>query len=550
MLFFRLGSVPLMQPDEGRNSEVAREMAVGSSWLVPTLEGLPYLDKPALYFAMVAASLSVFGVNEWGARLPSALSGVAILAMVYRFSSRHFSRATAAFGVIVLATSPLFFAFSRIVILDATLAACTVAAVFSAFTAESGPVPDRRWHAAAAAFSGIGVLVKGPVGVLVPAAVVVVYFWVDGRASALKRVFAVRNVVIVLALVVPWFAALVRAYPEFAHYGLVEETLTRFFTPSFNRGGPFWYFVPALLISIFPWALLFVPAAFGAWPARDRLTAADRLLVTWVIVVVVFFSLSRTKQPAYILTAVVAAAALVARGLGRAWTNRGGRATRLVARGSLVLAGIALVAAGALGIAAARGIAGPGRLSAMPDDARAIWLSWPRFVTALLIVAVLAAAAYWKRNVGLSVAAFAAFPLALVTVAFPAYAGFARARSAKPLAGVLASAPADAEIACFEAYPAGLSFYLGRTITVVSESAKPLRSNFILYWMSRTASAPAALVLPSDRDRWLAHGPRTVRIVAPDEAHADLAAWLGGGVPVEPLVPGWWGASVPSSASR
>jgi len=126
MLFWGLGSVPLMQPDEGRNAEVAREMAVSGSWLVPTLEGHAYLDKPAAYFATVAASLELFGVNEWGARVPSALFGLAILALVYAFAARAYDRATAAFAVIVVATSPMVFAFSRIVIMDIALGACTL----------------------------------------------------------------------------------------------------------------------------------------------------------------------------------------------------------------------------------------------------------------------------------------------------------------------------------------------------------------------------------------------------------------------------------------
>src|SRR5882762_7763776 len=116
MLFSGLGSVPLMQPDEGRNAEIAREMAVTGSWLVPTLEGHPRLDKPAAYFAAVALSLRMFGANEWGARMPSALCGLAILALVYAFARREYDPATAALAAIVIATSPMAFAFSRIVI--------------------------------------------------------------------------------------------------------------------------------------------------------------------------------------------------------------------------------------------------------------------------------------------------------------------------------------------------------------------------------------------------------------------------------------------------
>ena len=128
MLFSGLGSVPLMQPDEGRNSEVAREMAVTGSWLVPTLEGHPYLDKPAAYFAAVAVTIRLFGANEWGARLPSALCELLILVMVYVFAKRQYDSATAALAVIVVATSPMVFAFSRIVIMDVALGVCTIAA--------------------------------------------------------------------------------------------------------------------------------------------------------------------------------------------------------------------------------------------------------------------------------------------------------------------------------------------------------------------------------------------------------------------------------------
>src|SRR5258706_12772677 len=165
-------------------------------------------------------------------------------------------------------------------------------------------------------------LVKGPVGALVPAAVLVVYFWTDGRPRALRRVFAPVNVLIMLGLFLPWFAALVRAHPEFAHYGIVEETFNRFFTRAFNRGQPFWYYGPTLLGALFPWTFLLVPMAFAAWSARSRLSRADRLFIVWTIVVIVFFSMSRTKQSDYILSGVVAAAAGIGRGLGFAWHHR------------------------------------------------------------------------------------------------------------------------------------------------------------------------------------------------------------------------------------
>jgi 4-amino-4-deoxy-L-arabinose transferase-like glycosyltransferase len=548
MLFSGLGSLPLMQPDEGRNSEVAREMAVSGSWLVPTLEGHPYLDKPAAYFAAVAVSLRVFGVNEWGARLPSALCGLLILVLLFAFARRQFDPVTAALAVIVVATSPMVFAFSRIVIMDIALGLCTVAAILAAFVAEEGDAPDRRWHVAGAAAAGLGMLVKGPVGALVPAAVLAVFFWSDGRGHALRRVFAPWNVIIVLGLFLPWFAALVHAHPEFAHYGLVEETFNRFFTPAFQRGQPFWFFGPVLLVTFFPWTLLLVPMSFAAWSARGRFTRADRLFMAWAIVVIVSFSLSRTKQPGYILTGVVAAAVCVARGLGYAWRNREGRAARLVARGAWALAGFAVVSAAALGVAVARGAADAGRLATMTARERSLWSMWPAFLIVLLAVAALGVAAGAGRRAGYAVAAFALIPLALVTVWLPAVSGYALSRSAKPLADLLGSLPGDTEIACVDGYPPGLSFYLGRTLTLISKDATPLRSNFVLYWMRHAPVRPPTLVDPSGRDGWLASRGTAAFVLAPDSSRADLDVWLGPRFPVAVVAPGWWGASIPRPA--
>lgn len=550
MLFSGLGSVPLMQPDEGRNSEVAREMAVTGSWLVPTLEGHPYLDKPAAYFAAVAVTIRLFGANEWGARMPSALCELLILAMVYAFARRRYDPPTAALSVIVVATSPMVFAFSRIVIMDIALAACTVAAILAAFVAEDGAAPDRRWHAAGAAAVGLGMLVKGPVGAAVPAAVLVVFFIIDGRPRALRRVFAPVNVLIVAALFVPWFAALCRAHPEFFHYGVVQETLGRFFTPAFNRGQPFWYYGPILLEALLPWTVLFVPMAVAAVLARSRWTSADRLFVVWTIVVIVFFSLSRTKQPGYILTGAIAAAVLVGRGLGYAWRNRDGRAARLVARGSLALAVLTLAGAAALGWAIAHGKASPANLAGMTAEQQSMWMTWPALLAVLIAMSLLGAWAFLRRNAGIAVAAFALCPVALVTVMLPAVVDFADARSAKSLAAGLAALPPATELACLDGYPAGLSFYLGRTLTIISDTAEPLRSNFILYWLRTTPARPATIVLPSERDRWLSSRMTPAIVLAPDSAHADLADWLGSRVPLQAAPNGWWLASVPRQQAR
>ena len=186
MLFFRLGDFPLMEPDEGRNAEVSREMLNSGSWLVPTLDGIPYLDKPAFFFRSVALAMSFFGQNEMAARLPSALSWPRNSRNVIRFLPAALRRAGCVRGGPGGSTTPFLFAFSRLVIMDTMLGFFTCAAIFAACLAEeaearSDPRARRFWYLASAAAAGCGTLVKGPVGFLIPALVVTIFNRVDGR---------------------------------------------------------------------------------------------------------------------------------------------------------------------------------------------------------------------------------------------------------------------------------------------------------------------------------------------------------------------------------
>ncbi len=139
----RLGRLPLTDPDEGRNAEVAREMLVSGSWIVPTYDGVPYLDKPALYFRTVAASFRAFGFHEWAARLPSVLSALALFGLLYAFCRGIWGGGAAALAVLVAAASPLVVIFARAVIFDMPLALFVSAAILAVFEAERRVGPPR-----------------------------------------------------------------------------------------------------------------------------------------------------------------------------------------------------------------------------------------------------------------------------------------------------------------------------------------------------------------------------------------------------------------------
>ena len=220
------GYLPLLAPDEGRNAEVAREMKESGAWLVPTYNGATYLDKPAFFFKVVALSLAAFGDTETAARLPSAAAGVGLTLLVFAFCRRVYGTRCGLLAVIVVATTPLFVAFARTVIFDMMLALFVCGAVFAGYLAEQHEGSSRRnWYLAGAALSGAATLVKGPVGFLLPALVLLVFNRVDGRVGAWKRLLSPVNLLVVLGITLPWFVGLCVRRPDFLHYGLVEESL-------------------------------------------------------------------------------------------------------------------------------------------------------------------------------------------------------------------------------------------------------------------------------------------------------------------------------------
>ena len=204
-LCLRLGHLPLLNPDEGRNAEIGREMKESGAWLVPTYNGVVRLDKPTFYFKTVALSLAAFGETETAARLPSALFGLGLLGLVVAFCQRVYGTPTALLAVIVLATMPLYLAQARTVMVDIALAFFVCGGIFAGyFGEETEDRARRRWYLIGAASAGCATLVKGPVGLLLPALVLLVFHRMEGRRGAWKRLFAPANLAVFFIITLPW----------------------------------------------------------------------------------------------------------------------------------------------------------------------------------------------------------------------------------------------------------------------------------------------------------------------------------------------------------
>ena len=553
MLFGRLGGLALISPDEGRNAEVAREMSQSHSWLVPTYDGLVYLDKPAFYFKTIALSFSLFGESEGVARLSSAFFGFSLLVVVFLFCRRVYDQRTAILAMLIVATTPLYIVFSRYVIFDMTLAFFVSSTIFACFLAEECEEKQRnRWYLIAALSAGIATLIKGPVGFIVPTLVIAIFNGIEGRLGVMKRAFALRNWIIFFAVVLPWFVGLSLLRPDFPYYGIMRESVARFTTTEFHRTAPFYYYAPIIAGTFFAWSLLLPESIVAAWQERKRWSRADRLFVVWAIVVVCFFSISQSKLPGYILTAVMALGVLTARVFAMALDNGAGRAARILWHGTIPLLLLSALAALLLGIIAFN----PDLLKSRLTSKHELFdLFIPTILPMALsfgVVAILSMCALWTRNTRLIFAAFISFPLLLMTVNFDLLALYAQTRSSRTLAeNIPTTLPPATELVCLECLPNGLPFYLKRLVTVITRDGNELTSNYVVFTLNSGKPWPEGVVPVTQWHHWLATRTHPVYLLAKKDHLALLKEIaLERGVEVVDLGSNYWAALLPTPAGN
>lgn len=523
MLMAQLGRFPLLQPDEGRNAEVAREMHTEGHWLVPLLNGRPYLDKPAFFFRASAICFDLLGVSEGAARLPSALSGLAVLGLVWGFARKRLGPRVAALAVMVAATAPIFVAFSRLVIMDMMLAVFVVAAILAGAIAEEQEGRRRSaWLVAGAFASGLATLVKGPVGFILPLLVLAVWHLVERRPSAIRRMFGWLPMAVFWATTLPWFIGLTLQCPDFPHYGLVEESFKRFSTGSMKRTQPFYFYGPVTLGALFGWSILLPEATWRAWRSRSAWTRLDRLWIIWSLSLLVFFSLSKSKQPGYILTIAVPLGLLIARLFDAALTRPHGTAAALVRRGAGVLTGlILLVSLATCGLLVKPEWSDWVFRAATSSDRFAMPALGP-LAFSLALSGLLGVAACLRGNTALAFVFLATVLPLQGTINFRALVAYAEQRSCIGLVRAMPKLSEGVDVATYECMPSGLPFYLNRPLYFIDANCAELGSNYILYSLRKSVTWPEPLVERKHMDAWLAKRTNSLFLVTQTRRRSEL----------------------------
>jgi len=339
IFFYRLGVPGLMDPDEGRYAEIAREFFVLHDWGIPHLNLLPYLEKPPLVYWLTALSFKVCGFTELAARLPSAVSALGGVLLAYGLGRALWGPGPGVVGALVLASAAGYVVLGRILTLDMTFALYLNLGIGLGYLALSRG-QNRLWLWAYFALA-LAVLTKGPVALVLAGLVWVIWVMVNRRSG--RPLIQIRCWVLLAVITLPWFVYVQWRYPEFFRFFILEQHLGRFLTPAIHPE-PFFYYVPVLLGLLLPWTWLlpWTLAAAGRWRDPDY-----RFLVIWAAVIVAFFSLSRGKLTPYILPALLPLALVLGHGLtrltgvGRIYFN-----SRLLRTSLLVwgITGVALVA--------------------------------------------------------------------------------------------------------------------------------------------------------------------------------------------------------------
>lgn len=419
-----LGGSTLWDIDEGLNAEAAREMLASGNWIVPTFNYELRSAKPVLLYWLQAAAYQTFGVHETAARLPSALAVLLTALAVWGLGRRLFDAGTALLAAVILVTCAGVQGAAHFANPDALLLAFTTLALAFFWLSYDGAA---AWLVASAAACGLAVLAKGPVGLALPGAVVLLFLLWQRQPRRLFGLYFWEGVLVFLLVAAPWYVWVsVETKGQWLREFWFAHHLNRVATPMENHSGSPLYYLVVLCVGLVPWAIFAGPTGWYAWRESrragtagfDREAAAARFLVCWFAVFFVFFSVVRTKLPNYILPLYPAAALLLARLVERwrrgevelpGWVMRLAMTTLgLIGLGTA--AGV-LVAGGAVAVPALRGRVYPGLLPWA-------WIGGLLFVTAVV--------GYWlvvreRRGaaIGLLATAAAVFVTAVTAGALP-----------------------------------------------------------------------------------------------------------------------------------
>jgi 4-amino-4-deoxy-L-arabinose transferase-like glycosyltransferase len=347
---YGLGHLPLIGPDEPRYAEVAREMLLRHDLITPTLGGHLWFEKPVLLYWMMIASYKLFGMSEWAARLPAALSGLLTVAAVFcvgrrveQNNSNGQLRDLGFWSALAAGSSLGIVIFARAASFDIILTMTTTWALafFLLHELEENAKPRPGLLVGFYAFVGLSLLAKGLVGLVIPLGTVGAYHvfrrTLGGRKTLLSFFWGLP---LALGVAATWYVPVIwrHGWP-FVDQFFIQHQFARYITNKYHHAAPFYYYLLILIPLSLPWTAFLIAGLlrFRTWDWRAN-DSVNKLLVfafAWLLVPLVFFSFSTSKLPGYILPVLPAAALIVGERLSRLNSDFGN--SKLALRATAVL---------------------------------------------------------------------------------------------------------------------------------------------------------------------------------------------------------------------
>lgn len=464
-----LGAYPLIPPDEARYSEVAREMLASGNFITPMVNGIPFLDKPPLFYWLEAGFMHLLGVNEIGIRTWPTLAATLGILLNYGVGRVLVSRRLGLMAGSLLGSLLFPFAMGHYANMDLTVALWISAALYAYLLSTEASLPPGKQHILlyfAYFFMGLGVLSKGLMGLALPAGIVFLHLAFTRRLSALKQLRIPTGLLLIAIMTLPWFWGVAHENPGFWHYYFVVQQFERYLTADFNGHHGLWFYPAVILVGILPWTGYFLGAFFSE--SRNILQKKAPPLITflwtWVWFILIFFSIPSSKLVGYILP-VFPPIALITALYFNASQNQPNRHFSIVhglTLATLILAVIAL----ALFLAQASGSEAP-LIQA--------YLTIPLLIISL---AALLLVFSWRPMRPLWI-----FNLILCTTLaldLSVLYGISQLHSTLPIRSTLALTktlrtfyqPGD-RVLCFDTYYQDIPIYLGKTVTLVYDYQNP-----------------------------------------------------------------------------
>lgn len=300
-----LGRTGLLEPDEGRYAEIAREMKESGDLLIPTLNGVPHFQKPPVIYWSTAACMVIFGENELGARMAPLLAAFGVLLLTYYIGCKLLSPRTARTAVWLLAGGLQFFVLSRGLCPDMVMTFWITASITGFVWARTNRNPSKWRYIPFFVCMGLAFATKGPMGIVVPLMTAIGWQLAARKYdSSVARIPWALGMGLTMMLAIGWFLLCIARFPELGRYFVEYELISRFFGHVQGRSEPFWFFVPVLLVGWLPWSPLLGQVIRARQPWGDDSSLRHVVpwaILGWVIVPLILLSFSGSKLMTYVL---------------------------------------------------------------------------------------------------------------------------------------------------------------------------------------------------------------------------------------------------------